>query len=59
MSNKYIYELYKASDGRFNVERKTIIYQNSDLIYFKKSGNDKGLDYTRVDQVYKSIFKIS
>lgn len=58
MANKYIYELYKASDGKFNVEQKVIIYQNSEFIYFKKSGDDKELDYTKVDRVYNSIVDI-
>lgn len=58
MTNKYVYELYKASDGKFYIERKTVIYENSEYIYFKKSGTDRELSYVLRKNVYYDISEV-
>lgn len=49
---KYIYKIYKGKDAGIYYERCPVIYINSELVYYKQTGNDPYLKYETLNRVY-------
>lgn len=58
MNHRYIYKLYRASDGRYNIEKKPVIYENSKYIYFKPFNNAYCLEYIPINDLIESIHDV-
>lgn len=52
---KYIYEIYRATDGTFHCNKYPIVYINSKVVYFKEGRCHDLLGMTPIGFVKKSI----
>ena len=54
MEHKYIYYLHKGDEesGIFHCERFPVVYENGEVVYFKKNGS-QFLDYCLKTRVFK------
>lgn len=52
--HKYIYQIYRSSDGLIHIEKHPVIYANKEYVYFKTVRCSK-LSYTIYSKIYDNF----